>query len=94
MDHLIPKNIGMVRSDRLLVVGTVEDYMTVKHKVSEKQLAARGYDPTYWLVYEEDCGSPTRGARVATLCIRRGSQASRTAPPFLPSSIPGMDLFS
>jgi hypothetical protein len=68
----MPRNMGVVRPERFLVVGTVEDYTTVKHKVWENQLAARGYDPTYWLVYEEDCGSPTRGARVATLCIRRG----------------------
>jgi hypothetical protein len=34
------------------------------------------------MVYQEDCGSPTRGARVATLYIRRGSPASRTPLPF------------
>jgi hypothetical protein len=50
--------------------------MTIEHKVWENQLAVRGYNPTYWLVYEEDCGSPNRGARVTTLCIRRGSLAS------------------
>jgi hypothetical protein len=33
MEHLIPKNMGIVRPDRILVVGTVEDYMTVEHKV-------------------------------------------------------------
>jgi hypothetical protein len=65
-----------------LLVGTVEDYMTVEHNVWEKQLASRGYDPTSWLIYEEDCGSPTRGARVATSCIIRGSPASRTPLPF------------
>jgi site-specific DNA-cytosine methylase len=56
--------------------------MTVGHKVWEKQLFARGYDPTSWLVYEEDCGSPTRRARVATLCIGRGSSASSLSLPF------------
>jgi hypothetical protein len=82
MEHLMPRNMVVDRPDRVLVVGTVEYYMTVKHKVWEKQLAARGYDPTSWLVYEEDCGSPTRGSRVETLCIRRGSSASRTPLPF------------
>jgi hypothetical protein len=48
--------------DRVLVMGTVENYMTVGHKVWEKQLSARGYDPISWLVYEEDCGSPNQGA--------------------------------
>jgi hypothetical protein len=78
MEHPMPRNMGVVRPDRVLVVETVEDYMTVTHKVLEKQLAARGYDPTSWLVYKEDCGSPTRGARVATLCIQKGSPVSRT----------------
>jgi hypothetical protein len=78
MVHLMPRNMGVVRPERVLVVGTVEDYMTVEHKLWETQLAARGYDPTSWLVYEEDCGSPTRGARVTILCIRRGSPASIT----------------
>jgi hypothetical protein len=72
------RNIGVARPDIVLVVGTVEDYTTVEHKVSEKQLAAQGYDPTSWLVCEKDYGSPTRGARVATRCIQRGSPASRT----------------
>jgi hypothetical protein len=44
--------------------------------------AQRGYDPTSWLVYKEDCGSPTRGARVETKCILRGSSSSRTPIPF------------
>jgi hypothetical protein len=39
MEHLMPRNIGVVRPDRVLVVGTVEDYMTVEHKVWENQLA-------------------------------------------------------
>jgi hypothetical protein len=82
MEHLMPRNMGVVRPCRVLVVVTVEDYMTVKHKVWGKQLASRGYDPTSWLVYEEHCGSPTRGARLETLCIRRGSPASRTPLPF------------
>jgi hypothetical protein len=62
MENLMPKNMGTVRPDRVLVVGTVEDYTTFEHKVWEKQLAAWGYDPNSWLVYEEDCGSPTQGA--------------------------------
>jgi hypothetical protein len=83
MEHLMPRIMGVVGSDRVLVVGTVEDYMTVEHKVWENQLPARCYDLTSWLVYKEDRGSPTQGARVATLCIRRGSSASltRSLPP-------------
>jgi hypothetical protein len=60
MEHLMPRSMVVDRSDMVLVVGTMEDYMTVEHKVREKQLAARGYDTTSWLVYEEDYGSPTR----------------------------------
>jgi hypothetical protein len=62
MEHLMPRNIVIYRHGMVLVVGTVEDYMTVEHKVWEKQLVARGYDPTSWLVHEEDGGSPTREA--------------------------------
>jgi hypothetical protein len=76
----MPRDVTVDRPDRVLVIGTVEDYMTIGHKVWEKQLFARGCDPTYWLVYEEDCGSTTRGGRVATLFIRRGSSASRASP--------------
>jgi hypothetical protein len=82
MERLMPRDVTVDRPDRVLVIGTVEDYTTVGHQVWEKQLFARGYDPTSWLVYEEDCGSPTRGARVATLCIRRGSSASSVSLPF------------
>jgi hypothetical protein len=46
----MPRNMAVDRTDRVLVIGTVEDYMTVKHKVWENQLAARGYDPASWLV--------------------------------------------
>jgi hypothetical protein len=77
----MPKNMGIVRPDRVLVVGTVEDYITVEHKVSEKQLAARGHHPTSWLTYEEDCGSPTRGAQVATEWL----VSLPYSPPFLTS---------
>jgi hypothetical protein len=68
--------------DRVIVIGTVENYTTVGHKVWEKQLSARGYDPTSWLVYKEDRGLPTRGSRVPTLCIQRGSSASSISLPF------------
>jgi hypothetical protein len=78
MERLMPRNMAVNIPYRVLVIDTVEDYMTVKHKVWVNQLTARGYDPTSWLVYEEDCGSPTGGSRVTTLCIRRGSSASRT----------------
>jgi hypothetical protein len=50
MDHPMPRTMYVVRSDRVLVVRTIEDHMTVEHKVWEKQLDARGYDPNYWLV--------------------------------------------
>jgi hypothetical protein len=82
MERLMPRDVTVDRPDRVLVIGTVEDYMTVGHKVWEKQPFARGYDPTSWPVYEEDCGSPTRGPRVATLCIWRGSSASSVSLPF------------
>jgi hypothetical protein len=55
MEHLMPRDVTVDRTDRVLVIGTVEDYMTIRHKVWEYQLFARGYDPTSWVVYEEDC---------------------------------------
>jgi hypothetical protein len=82
MERIMPRNLMVDRPDRVLVIGTIEDNMTVGHKVWENQLSAWGYDPTSRLVYDKDCGFPTRGARVATLCIRRGSSASRTPLPF------------
>jgi hypothetical protein len=72
MERLIPKTMVVDIPDRVLVISTIEYYMTVEHKVWEKQLASRGYNPTAWLIYEEDFRSPTGGARVATLCICRG----------------------
>jgi hypothetical protein len=51
IERLMTRDVKVNRPDRVLVVGTVEDYMTVGHKVWEKQLFARGYDPTSWLVY-------------------------------------------
>jgi hypothetical protein len=84
MENLMPKNIGIVRPGRVLLVGIVEDNMTVEHKVWEKQLAARDYDPTSWLISEEDCGSPTRGSPSGNTIhyIIRCSPASRTPLPF------------
>jgi hypothetical protein len=82
MERLMHRDVTVDRPDRVLVIGTIEDYMTVGHKVWENQLFARGYDPTSRLVYGEDCGLPTRGARVATLCIQRGSSASSISLPF------------
>jgi site-specific DNA-cytosine methylase len=82
MERLMPRNMAVGIPDRVLVIGTVEDNGTVGHKLWENQLFARGYDPTSWLNYDEDCGAPTRRARVATLCIRRGSSPSRTPLPF------------
>jgi hypothetical protein len=78
MERLMPRNMAVDRPDMVLVIGTLEDYMTVEHKVWETQLPTRGCDQTSWLVYEEAHRSPTQGARVATLCMRRGSSASRT----------------
>jgi hypothetical protein len=78
----MPRNMVMDRTDRVLVIGTVEDYTTLEQKIWENQFAVRRYDPTSWLTYEEDCVSPTRGARVATLCVRRGSSASHSPLPF------------
>jgi hypothetical protein len=82
MERIMPMDATACRPDRVLVIDTVEDYISVGHKVWGKQLFVQGYDPTSWLVYEEDCGSPTRGARVATLCICRGSSASSVSLPF------------
>jgi hypothetical protein len=42
MDSLMPRDVTVDRPDRVLVIGTVEDYMTVRHKVWEKQIFARG----------------------------------------------------
>jgi hypothetical protein len=61
MERIMPTDATACRPDRVLVIATVEDYMTVGHKVWGKKIFARGYDPTSWLVYEEDCGSPTWG---------------------------------
>jgi hypothetical protein len=36
MERPMPRNIAVDRPDRVLVIGTVEDYMTVGHKVWEK----------------------------------------------------------
>jgi hypothetical protein len=55
--------------------------MIVDDKVWEKQLAERGYDPASWLVYKEDWGSITRGARVLT--YSKGFTRLSYAPPFL-----------
>jgi hypothetical protein len=82
MERLMPRDVTLDRPDRVIVIGTIEDYMTFGHKVWEKQLFARGYDPTSWLVYEEDYGYPTRVTRVATLCIQRGSSTSSVSLPF------------
>jgi hypothetical protein len=61
MESLMSSDMAVDRLDRVLVIGTVEYYMTIEHQLLEKQLAVLGYDPTSWWVYEEDCGSPTRG---------------------------------
>jgi hypothetical protein len=49
------RNMTVDRPDRVLVIGTVKDYMTVGHKVYENQLSVRGCNPTSWLVYEANC---------------------------------------
>jgi hypothetical protein len=36
MERLMSRNVEVDRSDRVLVIGTVEDNMTVEHKVWEK----------------------------------------------------------
>jgi hypothetical protein len=33
MEHLIPRNMAVDGPERVLMVGTVEDYMTVEHKI-------------------------------------------------------------
>jgi hypothetical protein len=59
MERLMPRGMTVERPDRVLLIRTVKDYMTVGHKLWGNQLFARGYDPTSCLVYEEDCGSST-----------------------------------
>jgi hypothetical protein len=39
MERLIPRDVTVDRLDRVLVIGTVEDYTTVKHKVWEKKIS-------------------------------------------------------
>jgi hypothetical protein len=38
----MPRNMAVDRPDRVIVIGTVEDYMTVEHKMWENKPAARG----------------------------------------------------
>jgi hypothetical protein len=52
MELIMPRDATACRPDRVLMIGTEEDYMTVGHTVWGKWLFARGYDPTCWLVYE------------------------------------------
>jgi hypothetical protein len=52
MERLMPRDVTVDIPDRVLVIGIVEDYMTVGHTLWENQLFAQ--DLTYWLVYEED----------------------------------------
>jgi hypothetical protein len=42
MERIMPRNMVMDRPGWVLVIGAVEDYMTIEHKVWENQLAARG----------------------------------------------------
>jgi hypothetical protein len=55
----MPKNMGIVRPDRVLVIGTVDYYMKVEHKVWVNKIVGWGYNPASWLVYKEDGGLPT-----------------------------------
>jgi hypothetical protein len=41
MERLMPRNMVVNRPERVLVIGTVEDYTTIGHKVGVKQLSAR-----------------------------------------------------
>jgi hypothetical protein len=42
MERLMTRDMTMDRPDRVIVIVTIEDYMTIGHKVWEKQLFARG----------------------------------------------------
>jgi hypothetical protein len=42
MDKIMPKTMGILRPDRVLVIGTVDDYMKVELKVWGTQLAGWG----------------------------------------------------
>jgi hypothetical protein len=52
------KTMGIVRTDRVLVIITLDDCVKVEHHAWDKKLAGWGYDPRHWLVYEENCGCP------------------------------------
>jgi hypothetical protein len=56
--------------------------MTVEQKVWKKQLAARGYNPISWFVYEENCGSPTQGAEWQP-CVFEEVNQPLVPPPFI-----------
>jgi hypothetical protein len=74
----MPKTMCILRPVRVIVIGTIDYYMKVEHKVWEKLLAGCGHDPMPWLVYEEDCGSTNRRTRFVILCTRKGSPIAHT----------------
>jgi hypothetical protein len=45
MEHLMHKNMGIVRPDRVLVFGTMEDYVTIGHKLCENSSQLEAMTP-------------------------------------------------
>jgi hypothetical protein len=45
IERPMPRNMMVDRPERVIVIDTVEDYMTVGHKIWEKQISARGGQP-------------------------------------------------
>jgi hypothetical protein len=82
MERIMPTDAMACRPDRVLVIDTIEDYMTVGHKVWEK-ISLRGgtTQPLGWFT-KNILYPPLGRGRVATLCIWRGSSASSILLPF------------
>jgi hypothetical protein len=81
----MPTEVGKVEPNRVLGIRTVEEYMTVNHKVWEKQMEGGGgtdLSPGYYM--RKTVPPPTGGARVATLSlyIRKEADAANTPLPF------------
>jgi hypothetical protein len=83
VERLMPRDVTVDRPDRVLVICTVEDYMTAGHKVWENSSLCGGTtQPLGWFTRKIVDLPLGGGGGVATLCIRRGSSASRVSLPF------------
>jgi hypothetical protein len=75
MERIMPRGVMVDRPDRVLVIGTVEDYTTVGHKVWGKKLFERGYNPTSWLV------CILRGSSASSVSLPFSLLAAERLPP-------------